>query len=122
MQYYSTYFSCILDIFQNLLFLKQLYFAIHFHILNISTILFYYYYMSYFLVLNHYFSHNVKVNTKLIKKYKIKLIKKFNIDFPKNGSFAFHFLEIFFCYFLLSISSNLSFSRYDCPFIFITLE
>lgn len=27
---------------------------------------------------------SVKVNIKLIKKYKIKLIKKFNIVFPKN--------------------------------------
>ena len=29
-------------------------------------------------------SLNVKVNIKLIKKYKIKLIKKFNVVFPEN--------------------------------------
>ena len=28
---------------------------------------------------------NVKVNIKLIKKYKIELIKKFNIVFPENA-------------------------------------
>ena len=27
---------------------------------------------------------NVKVNIKLIKKYKVKLIKKFNVVFPEN--------------------------------------
>ena len=54
---------------------------------------------------------DVKVNIKLIKKFKIKLIKKFNVVFPENVIKQLHFLEIIFCYFLFSNSSNLSFKR-----------
>ena len=53
--------------------------------------------------------YDVKVNIKLIKKYKIELIKKFNIVFPENAKVKLHFLELF--YFLFSTSSNLSFKR-----------
>ena len=34
--------------------------------------------------INYYTHYYVKVNIKLIKKYKVKLIKKFNIIFPEN--------------------------------------
>ena len=51
----------------------------------------------------------VKVNIKLIKKYKIELIKNFNIVFPENAKVQLHFLELL--YFLFSTSSNLSFKR-----------
>ena len=52
---------------------------------------------------------SVKVNIKLIKKYKIELIKNFNIVFPENAKVQLHFLELL--YFLFSTSSNLSFKR-----------
>ena len=50
-----------------------------------------------------------KVNIKLMKNYKVKLIKKFNIDFPITGNLE-PAIGFFIFYFLLSISSNLSFN------------
>ena len=40
----------------------------------------------------------VKVNIKLIKKYKVKLIKKFNIDFPENVIVVITFSGIYFLF------------------------
>ena len=54
-----------------------------------------------FFALNGGIQHYVKVNIKLIKKYKIELIKKFNIVFPENAIIQLHFLECFIFYFLL---------------------
>lgn len=42
---------------------------------------------------------NVKVNIKLIKKYKIKLIKKFNVVFPENVNKSFTFSGIIFIFY-----------------------
>lgn len=53
--------------------------------------------------------NNGKVNIKLMKNYKVKLIKKFNIDFPITGNLE-PAIGFFIFYFLLSISSNLSFN------------
>ena len=56
-----------------------------------------------------------------MKNYKVKLMKKYNIDFPITGN-CNQLLNFYFFYFLVSISSSLSFSLYDGPVIFITLE
>lgn len=54
-------------------------------------------------------SYSGKVNIKLMKNYKVKLTKKFNIDFPITGNLK-PAIGFFIFYFLLSISSNLSFN------------
>lgn len=61
-----------------------------------------------------YVSHDAngecgKVNIKLMKNYKVKLTKKFNMDFPIAGN-SKPAIGFFIFYFLLSISSNLSFN------------
>ena len=68
--------------------------------------------IKFFTVKEEHNMHDIpsgKVNIKLMKNYKVKLTKKFNIDFPITGNLK-PAIGFFIFYFLLSISSNLSFN------------